>query len=241
MLKRLLGVLAALLTLTFLVSCSDDGDRTADEPDTTETTESTEGTSDSPAGEPASGDCEYAEDGTTPAKKVELPPAAPEVKGKVEVTINTSAGPLKTVLDADAAPCTVNSFMSLVKQGYYDNTVCHRLVPEGIFVLQCGDAEATGDSPEDGTHGPGYTIPDEYTGKEQYTAGTLAMARTPAPNTGGSQFFIVYETNQGLAPEYTIFGKVDKAGIDAIRKVAAKGLAANGVAPKEKVTITSVK
>lgn len=227
MLKRLLGVLTALLALTVLVSCGDDDSKD-------------EGSNDDKASGETS--CDFPSDGQQPAREVNPPPAKPEVSGKIEKTIATNVGDLKITLDADAAPCTVQSFVSLADQGYFDDTVCHRLVPEGIFVLQCGDPAATGDSQTDGTGGPGYTIPDEVTGDEKYTAGTVAMGRLPnVENSGGSQFFIVYETNEGLTPEYTIFGQIDEAGVDVVRKVAEKGLAANGVAPKEKVTITSVK
>ncbi len=102
-------------------------------------------------------------------------------------TIATSVGTLEATLDADKAPCTVNSFVSLAKQGFFDNTPCHRLTTAGIYVLQCGDPTGTG------TGGPGYTIPDEFSTTDTYGPGTLAMANTGQPNSGGSQFFIVYK------------------------------------------------
>jgi peptidyl-prolyl cis-trans isomerase B (cyclophilin B) len=131
----------------------------------------------------------------------------------------------------------VNSFLSLAAQGFYDNTPCHRLTTQGIFVLQCGDPTGTG------TGGPGYTIPDEITGTETYPAGTLAMANTGQPDTGGSQFFIVYGDTQ-LNPAYTVFGKVDQATIKEITRAAKAGvvpqMGANDGAPKTKITIESV-
>lgn len=235
MLKRLLGVLAALLALTMLVSCSDDGDRTAEED---KTSEAEPGSGDSPESPEADGACEYAPDGSEPAKEATPPPADPTVTGKQNVTIATSAGDIKAVLDAGATPCTVNSFVSLAEQGYFDDTQCHRLTSGGLSVLQCGDPSATG------AGGPGYAFADELTGKESYTAGTLAMANA-GPNTNGSQFFIVYKDSIGLPPSYTVFGKIDTASIRIVQKIAAKGSDdANGPgdgAPKEKVTITSVK
>src|SRR5690606_21777336 len=111
------------------------------------------------------------------------PPAEPTASGTVPATIRTSAGDLAVSLDADAAPCTVNSFLSLAQQGYFDETPCHRLTTSGIFVLQCGDPTGTG------TGGPGYEFPDELTGSETYPAGTLAMANA-GPDTNGSQFFV---------------------------------------------------
>ena len=79
------------------------------------------------------------------------------------MTISTNRGDIKVSLDKDKAPCTVNSFVSLAKQGYFDNTHCHRLTVTGIFVLQCGDPRATGkvDDPNASAGGPGYYVKDE--------------------------------------------------------------------------------
>ena len=132
------------------------------------------------------------------------------------------------------------SFVSLAQQKYFDGTSCHRLVTSGIFVLQCGDPTGTGSG------GPGYTIPDEATGAEAYPAGTVAMARTQSPESGGSQFFIVYQDSpnlqQGLgAQQYTVFGKVT-AGLDVVQKVGAAG-ASTGTdgAPKLPVELKTVR
>jgi peptidyl-prolyl cis-trans isomerase B (cyclophilin B) len=82
--------------------------------------------------------------------------------------------------------------------------------------LQCGDPTGTG------TGGPGYTIPDENLAGATYPAGTIAMANTGQPHTGGSQFFFVY-ANTSLPPQYTPFGHVDAAGLAVLRKIAAAG------------------
>jgi len=180
--------------------------------------------------------CEYPEDAQGAAKEVDPPPSTATLTGEVDVTLTTSAGDIGLKLDADAAPCTVNSFVSLAEQGYFDDTTCHRLTTAaaGISVLQCGDPTATG------TGGPGYTIADEYTGDEQYPAGTLAMARTPAPDSGGSQFFIVYGDTP-LPPEYTVFGTVDEAGLKVVQEVADAGTTSGGPdgPPKTPVDIES--
>jgi peptidyl-prolyl cis-trans isomerase B (cyclophilin B) len=146
------------------------------------------------------------------------PPSTPDVSGRVAVSMKTSIGTLDATLDADKTPCTVNSFVSLAKQGYFDGSPCHRLTTaaSGIFVLQCGDPTGTG------TGGPGYTIPDELSGHETYGPGTLAMANTSQPDTGGSQFFIVYRTTP-LDPDYTVFGKLAPAALHAVKKAAAQG------------------
>ena len=107
----------------------------------------------------------------------------------------------------------------------------------GFQFLQCGDPTGTG------MGGPGYTIPDEITGNETYKAGTLAMANTGAPDSGGSQFFMVFGDSQ-FPPSYTVFGHLDAASIAVLKKVGAAGIGpagpAGGGAPKEKVTFESV-
>jgi peptidyl-prolyl cis-trans isomerase B (cyclophilin B) len=162
--------------------------------------------------------CDYPTDPQAATRKVSPPPQTPDVQGQVDVTVKSSIGTFGATLDADKTPCTVNSFVSLAKQGFFDNTPCHRLTatPSTIFVLQCGDPSGTG------TGGPGYTIPDELSGEETYGPGTLAMANTGQPDTGGSQFFIVYRKTP-LPPQYTVFGRLDAAGLKAVRKVAKQG------------------
>ncbi|HTN56378.1 MAG TPA: peptidylprolyl isomerase [Microbacterium sp.] len=182
----------------------------------------------------ASAECTYPADSRPASKPVEAPDADPAASGEVAAAIATSAGDLAVTLDADATPCTVNSFLSLADQGYFDGTTCHRLTTQGIFVLQCGDPTGTG------TGGPGYSFPDELEGTEAYPAGTLAMANA-GPDTNGSQFFVVYADTQ-LPPSYTVFGHLDDAGIAIVAGIAAEGTA-NGApdgAPKTPVTITSV-
>ena len=225
--------LAALLLLV-LAACSskDNGDdATASDSGTSASapSDSTDGAA------PASGTCTYTADGTDPAKKVDAPAAEPTETGKVEVTLDTNVGALNATLDAGKTPCTVNSFLSLAKQDYFDKTKCHRLTTEGIFVLQCGDPTATG------MGGPGYQFDDELSGSETYPAGTLAMANA-GPGTNGSQFFIVFDDSQ-LPPSYTVFGTVDAAGIKTVQKVAAKGTKTGTPdgPPKQPVQIADVK
>ncbi|GAA2543387.1 hypothetical protein GCM10009860_25290 [Microbacterium mitrae] len=230
---RLLASTAAtaLLALTLLGcastpsnSGSTSGGTDASDSATTSTTE--------PA---ASGTCDYFADGSASAKDgTQVPPAEPAVTGEVTATMKTSVGDLVLTLDADAAPCAVNSFVSLAEQGYYDDTSCHRLTTQGIYILQCGDPTATG------MGGPGYSFADELTGTEKYEAGTLAMANA-GPNTNGSQFFFVYESAPGaLAPSYTSFGSFDEASLATLRDVAATGVAADGVTPVTAVDIETI-
>ncbi len=180
----------------------------------------------------ADGSCEYVE-APGGVREVDAPPADP-ASGTVDVVMTTSAGEIPITLDADNAPCTVGSFLSLAEQGYFDETSCHRLTTQGIFVLQCGDPSATGRG------GPGYSYADELDGSETYPAGTVAMANA-GPNTNGSQFFLVFADTE-LPPSYTVFGQMDAAGIEAVKAVAMDGVAGGGPdgTPATEVTIESV-
>ncbi|TVT47136.1 peptidylprolyl isomerase [Amycolatopsis rhizosphaerae] len=137
--------------------------------------------------------------------------------GTVKVTLKTTVGDIPLTLDRALAPCTVNSFVSLVNQGFYTGTSCHRLGTDGLQMLQCGDPTGTG------MGGPGYTIPDENFSQLTYGRGILAMAKTSQPNSGGSQFFMVYGTAQ-LDPDYTVFGSISDAGLQVLDKVAREGV-----------------
>jgi peptidyl-prolyl cis-trans isomerase B (cyclophilin B) len=208
MLKRSLAAAAALVLLAGLTACSDD-----DSP--TEASDPAGSSSEQPVN-PDGADCVYGEDGAA-AKEVDPPADNAAYDGDVEMTISLSAGDVDVTLDADAAPCTVNSFTSLAAQGYFDDTECHRLTTGPFLqVLQCGDPSATGSG------GPGYSFADELTGDETYGAGTLAMANA-GPDTNGSQFFIVYGDSQ-LSPDYTVFGSVDPATLGVVEEIAAEGV-----------------
>nr|WP_300147057.1 peptidylprolyl isomerase [Propionicimonas sp.] len=151
------------------------------------------------------------------ASKVELPPTSgvPNT-GTLAHTLQLNDTKIALTLDQERTPCTVNSFVSLARQGFFDGTSCHRMVDgPGLFVLQCGDPTGTGSG------GPGYQFADELTGTETYPAGTLAMANA-GPGTNGSQFFIVYADSQ-LPPNYTVFGHTDEAGIKTLVTLAKDG------------------
>jgi peptidyl-prolyl cis-trans isomerase B (cyclophilin B) len=195
------------------------------------------------------GQCHYTKDGKA-ARAVKLPPATPR-KLPASLTISTNRGDIPITLDRSQAPCTVNSFVSLARQGYFDDTRCHRLTTSGIFVLQCGDPTATG------TGGPGYAFPDELHQNDQriqpcqtqggqevctYGPGTLAMANA-GPNTNGSQFFLVYDKSP-LPNAYTVFGRMTAGGLKVVQAIAKKGATAPDsqgmTAPREDVVIKSV-
>lgn len=213
-LRTAVAALASLALLSGVAACSDAGEESSQEL--------------------SSGDCSYQPAGS-PAADADPPPADPTVEGEVPVALETSAGTVTAVLDADGAPCTVNSFVSLAEQGYFDQTPCVRLTTtDTLSVLQCGDPSGTGGG------GPGYVFADELSGEETYPAGTLAMANR-GPDTNGSQFFLVYQDSQ-LPPSYTVFGSIAEEGLSVLRGIAEAGVVGGGPdgPPATPVEITSV-
>ena len=126
----------------------------------------------------------------------------------------TSQGVITVRMLTSKAPCTTFSFRFLASRGYYNQTHCHRLTTQGIYVLQCGDPTGTG------AGGPGYEFNDENLAGATYPAGTVAMANA-GPNTNGSQFFFTWK-NTTLPPLYTPFGTVI-GGMGVLQKIAAAG------------------
>ncbi|MEV8353728.1 peptidylprolyl isomerase [Streptomyces niveus] len=183
---------------------------------------------------------------STPPSPSESKPAGPKMtidaKAKYTMTLKTNEGDIGIAMDAAKTPETVNSFKSLTDKKFFDGTKCHRLTTENIFVLQCGDPKG------DGTGGPGYTIADENLdglgkpaadGAVTYPAGSVAMANTGQPNSGGSQFFLVFKDTK-LPPSYTPFGTMDAEGLKTVEAVAAAGVTGDNKGdgpPKKAVTI----
>lgn len=159
------------------------------------------------------GKCVYTAGGTA-ARKVSLPPAAPDTAATYAATMTTNRGNIVISLLNSKAPCTVNSFVSLAGQKYFDNTPCHRLTTSGIYVLQCGDPTGSGSG------GPGYQFSDENLKGATYKAGTVAMANAGA-GTNGSQFFLVYKDSP-LPANYTPFGTIT-GGLSVLQTVASAG------------------
>ena len=147
-----------------------------------------------------------------PAPSPEAYPSPPEVtidtSADYRATLETSCGPIVIALDAAAAPTTVNNFVFLAREGFYDGLTFHRVVSG--FVIQGGDPEGTGRG------GPGYAIPDELP-DDGYAEGDLAMANA-GPDTAGSQFFIVTGDASALPNAYTRFGRIVE-GLDVARTI----------------------
>lgn len=144
--------------------------------------------------------------------------------------IKTDKGDMTVALNAAAAPQTVNNFVTLSRYRYFDGVAFHRIIPG--FVVQGGDPKG------DGTGGPGYTIADEFPQAGQYQLGSLAMANTGQPSSGGSQFFIITgPQGQALPPQYALFGQVTQ-GLEVAKAIEAVGSSTG--TPKETVKIQSV-
>ena len=118
--------------------------------------------------------------------------------------VETSCGTFDIALDSSRAPKTVNSFVFLSEEGFYDELTFHRVVPE--FVIQGGDPKG------DGTGGPGYSVDEKPPANLSYTKGVVAMAKSGAepPGRSGSQFFVVVGADAGLPPEYALVGEVSE-------------------------------
>lgn len=151
--------------------------------------------------------------------------AAPESilkRGPRQITLQTNCGNIVIQTYFKQAPVTITVMSALIKGGYYNRTLCHRLTTENIYVLQCGDPTATGSG------GPEFRYRDENlptASSNNYPAGVVAMANS-GPNTNGSQFFLVYKDTT-LGPNYTIWGKI-VYGLEIVKYIAEGGVKDGG-------------
>lgn len=182
---------------------------------------------------------------TAPAmsEPLKYPGTRPAAELSKKVRIKTTKGDIVIQIDPEAGPNAASNFLYLVEQGFYDGIIFHRVIPN--FMIQGGDPTGTGFS------GPGYTIPDDKVSLPRqtlpvnggtitlstYKKGLVAMARTGAPNSGGSQFFVMVDDSQ-LPPEYAVFGHVieGQAVADAISQVERN----SQDRPLQNITMTSV-
>ncbi|HEY0828073.1 MAG TPA: peptidylprolyl isomerase [Bacilli bacterium] len=191
-------------------------------------------------GENNTGTGNQADDNNGQPKSWSSPPEMKIDANKTYTAVmETSKGSFTIELFAKDAPQTVNNFVFLAKEGFYDGVKFHRIIQD--FMIQGGDPLGNG------TGGPGYTIVDELPTKYTYEVGEIAMARTSAPNSAGSQFFICTGnscSNLSAQPDYVIFGKV-VSGMESVDKIAATPVEADARGemsqPTETVTITSIK
>ena len=164
------------------------------------------------------------------------PPMTIDTSKTYTATVVTTTGTFDIALDAKTAPKTVNNFVFLAKKGYYHCVIFHRVIPG--FMDQTGDPTGTG------TGGPGYTIADENPAKAtnapvQYPLGSVAMANTGTPHSGGSQFFIVAgPEGESLPNSYALFGAV-ASGMDVVTTINQQG-STQGVPPDVTERIISI-
>jgi peptidyl-prolyl cis-trans isomerase B (cyclophilin B) len=144
----------------------------------------------------------------TPQPTPQAPQGGRKVKQTAVITME-KGGVIEIEFFPEDAPKTVENFVTLAKKGYYDGVTFHRVEPG--FVVQGGDPKGNG------TGGPGYTIKDEFN-KQKHVRGVVAMARTQAPNSAGSQFYITLAPAHFLDGQYTVFGKVT-SGMEIADKI----------------------
>lgn len=185
--------------------------------------------------------CDYTESGE-PSREVTAPngenvPAT----GTVTVTLVTNRGDIEMQLDRALSPCAVNSIEHLANEGFYNDTICHRMTAGNLNVLQCGDPTGAG------AGGPGYRFADEYPTDElnpattvTYPEATIAMANS-GPGTNGSQFFLNYADGM-LPPAYSALGVITDRGMETLRAIGEKGVEGGQLdgAPAEEVRIERV-
>ena len=135
----------------------------------------------------------------------------------MEITLRTGKGDIEIELMENDAPKTVANFVKLAREGFYDGTKFHRVIPD--FMIQGGDPQTKDDALMShwGTGGPGYKFEDEIHANNRNVIGTLAMANA-GPNTNGSQFFINTANNTFLDTKHTVFGKV-VSGMDVVQAI----------------------
>ncbi|MGC4773460.1 peptidylprolyl isomerase [Micromonospora sp. DT44] len=205
------------------------------------------------ASAPGASECVYnampADQRSPQIKDVGVPSNQQSANGVQTMTIDTNLGPITAKVDRSQVPCTAGAFSLLAEKKFFDNTKCHRLVTEGIKVLQCGDPSATGKGwrDTDGTGGPSFRLPEENLPTDKrppYPEGVIAMANSGQPGSTGSQFFIVYGDSP-LDPAYTVLGTVT-GGMDIVKDVAKAGedgafaQQAGGGHPKKEVVIKTL-
>ena len=151
-------------------------------------------------------------------------------------TFETNCGNIVVTTVGAKAPITITQLSTLAKRGYFDNSLCHRLTTQGLYVLQCGDPTATGSG------GPNFTYGDENLPTatvNNYPAGTVAMANS-GPGTNGSQFFLVF-ADTTLGANYTIWGTITE-GLDIVKAIAKAGVKGGGAdgPPRQTIAINRV-
>jgi peptidyl-prolyl cis-trans isomerase B (cyclophilin B) len=207
-LSRIASILALAAAGLALAGCGGGGGGGGKEPATTSSAAVTTTTA------AAAAPCRPKEGPKPAVSASERTPLDPSKTYTVEM--KTSEGAFTFTLDQKTSPCSTASFAALVRKGFFDGTIFHRIVPG--FLIQGGDPTGTG------TGDPGYTVVDKPKRGTKYTAGVVAMAKRGDEPAGasGSQFFIVTEGNLGLPPLYAVIGRVT-AGMPVVTKIGRLG------------------
>jgi cyclophilin family peptidyl-prolyl cis-trans isomerase len=164
-------------------------------------------------------------------RAVEVPAPQETLSGPATAVVETSCGTFEIALDTDRAPKTTASFAHLAREGVYDDTLFHRIVPG--FVIQGGDPSGSGRG------GPGYFIDEQPPQNLSYLRGIVAMAKSPTepPGRSGSQFFVVTQPDAGLTPDYALLGRV-VSGMEVVDGIEELGSADGN--PKAAVLIRRI-
>ena len=206
---------ATTLLALLAIACGGNGEGTPSAQDEAQPTEQTPAAS--PSLEP------------TPMTYAERPELTIDPEKKYTAIIETEKGTFRIQLRPDLAIQTVNSFIFLAREGYYDGVTFHRVIRDDPskpdFMAQGGDPTGTGSG------GPGYTLPAEFS-DTPYVRGTVGMARTADPDSGGSQFFITYndQYQPALNGQYTVFGEITE-GIEVVESLTPRDPATDPSAP----------
>jgi len=223
-----IGVLVVVLGLVLAQTLTSDDDPVAPAAESPPQTVAT----------PAAGECEEPPPvPESPEQYDEVPDASLAEDAVWIARVITNCGEIVMELAGDKAPQAVSSFLFLAEENFWDDSPCHRLVTEGIFVLQCGDPTGTGSG------GPGYGYGVENAPADGiYPRGTVAMARTADPDSNGSQFFIVYDETELPDPAgYSVLGTVVD-GMDIVDQIAEQGVGGSlgPEAPAQPISILDI-
>ena len=229
-------VLLAALVLALAACGGDDDTETSAAFGTTATTEAT--TTEEPAtteeaapGSSGGPGCKtVSQPAPRPSGSEKEPKERLDPKKTYRIAVKTSCGSFTITIDQKASPRATASFVALARNGFFDKTTFHRIVPG--FVIQGGDPSAVG------TGGPGYLTIDKPAASTAYTRGVVAMAKSASdpPGTAGSQFFVVTAPDAGLPPDYAVIGHVTE-GMPVVERIEALGTPTQEGTPTQPVTV----
>jgi cyclophilin family peptidyl-prolyl cis-trans isomerase len=231
---RLVAALAAGTLLMAACGSDDSSSESATtESPSTESATTESATTEGPSETASDAECPPVDGADSQTRQFDAaPPMCLDDGASYQAIVTTNQGEFTITLDPESAPVAANNFVFLARNQYFDNTVCHRIIPN--FVVQCGDPTATG------TGGPGYTIVDEPPAPGEYQIGSIAMAKTVEPDSAGSQFFIITGSDgAALPPEYALFGQVTD-GLDTTVEAMAAAGSPDGV-PTAPIEIQSIR